>query len=78
MRHILNLVASEWIDDSSLVWLNSPPNIGLLSINDIRKPYSLNWEKLMRVKTRPAQIRQESRIWNKNALAFLFPKNPTR
>ncbi len=49
VRHILNLAASEWIDDNGLTWLNSPPKIKLLPINDARKPYPLNWEEQERL-----------------------------
>ena len=45
VRHILNLAASEWMDDNGLTWLNSPPKIKLLSTSDARKPYPLNWEE---------------------------------
>ena len=49
VRHILNLAASEWIDDNGLTWLNSSPKIKLLPINDARKPYPLNWEEQERL-----------------------------
>lgn len=45
VRHILNLAASEWMDDNGLMWLNSAPKIKLLPINDARKPYPLSWEE---------------------------------
>lgn len=45
IRHILNLAASEWIDDNNLTWLSSAPKIKLLPINDARKPYPLNWDE---------------------------------
>ncbi|HBC71159.1 MAG TPA: integrase [Coxiellaceae bacterium] len=49
VRHILNLAASEWMDDNSLTWLNSSPKIKLLPINDARKPYPLNWDEQERL-----------------------------
>jgi len=49
VRHILNLAASEWMDDNGLTWLSSPPKIKLLPINDARKPYPLNWEEQERL-----------------------------
>ena len=49
VRHILNLAASEWIDDNGLTWLNSAPKIKLLSISDARRPYPLNWEEQERL-----------------------------
>ena len=45
VRHILNLAASEWMDDNGLMWLSSSPRIKLLPINDARKPYPLSWEE---------------------------------
>lgn len=45
IRHILNLAASEWMDDHSLTWLGAAPKIKLLSEQDARKPYPLNWEE---------------------------------
>lgn len=45
VRHILNLAASEWMDENGLTWLNSAPKIKLLSISDARKPYPLSWEE---------------------------------
>jgi len=44
-RHILNLAASEWMDEYGLTWLASAPKIKLLSENDARKPYPLDWEE---------------------------------
>lgn len=38
-RHILNLAASEWMDDFGLTWLASAPKIKLLPETDGRKPY---------------------------------------
>ena len=49
VRHILNLAASEWMDDNGLTWLSSPPKIKLLSTSDARKPYPLNWEEQERL-----------------------------
>ena len=45
VRHILNLAASEWMDGNGLTWLANAPKIKLLSINDARRPYPLNWEE---------------------------------
>ena len=59
VRHILNLAASEWMDDNGLTWLNSPPKIKLLPINDARKPYPLNWEEQGRLfNMLPAHLRR--------------------
>lgn len=45
VRHILNLAASEWMDENGLTWLQTAPKIKLLPISDARKPYPLNWEE---------------------------------
>lgn len=45
VRHILNLAASEWMDEYGLTWLASAPKIKLLSEHDARKPYPLDWEE---------------------------------
>jgi integrase len=45
VRHILNLAASEWLDEYGLTWLASAPKIKLLPEIDKRKPYPLNWEE---------------------------------
>ena len=49
VRRILNLAASEWMDNNGLTWLNSPPKIKLLPINDARKPYPLDWNEQKRL-----------------------------
>lgn len=45
IRHLLNLAASEWIDESGLTWLESAPKIKLLPEYDNRAPYPLSWEE---------------------------------
>jgi len=49
VRHILNLAASEWLDQNNLTWLHSPPKIKLLPVTDARKPYPLSWEEQARL-----------------------------
>lgn len=49
VRHILNLAASEWLDENNLTWLLSPPKIKLLPVTDARKPYPLSWEEQARL-----------------------------
>lgn len=44
-RRILNLAASEWIDEHGLTWLANPPKIRLLPDTDKRQPYPLSWEE---------------------------------
>lgn len=45
VRHMLNLAASEWIDEHGLTWLAAAPKIKLLPEPDARKPYPLNWDE---------------------------------
>lgn len=49
VRHILNLAASEWIDDSGLTWLESPPKIKMLKVTDARPAYPLSWDEQARL-----------------------------
>ena len=49
VRHLLNLAASEWIDEYGLTWLESAPKIKLLTQQDARKPYPLSWEEQVRL-----------------------------
>ena len=48
-RHILNLAASEWLDERNLTWLQSPPKIKLLKVDDARQPYPLSWDEQTRL-----------------------------
>ncbi|WP_181951413.1 tyrosine-type recombinase/integrase [Legionella sainthelensi] len=45
VRRILNLAATEWIDEYGLTWLENAPKIKLLPEHDLRKPYPLSWEE---------------------------------
>ncbi len=59
VRHILNLAANEWMDNNNLTWLHYAPKIKLLSKNDIRKPYPLNWDEQERLfKELPLHLRR--------------------
>jgi len=49
VRHILNIAASEWLDDTGLTWLKHPPKIKLLKVTDARKPYPLSWDEQTRL-----------------------------
>jgi integrase len=46
---LLNIAASEWMDESGLTWLERPPKIKLLPVTDARKPYPLSWEEQTRL-----------------------------
>lgn len=49
VRRILNLAASEWVDEFGLTWLVNTPKIKLLPEHDLRKPYPLNWDEQHRL-----------------------------
>lgn len=49
VRHILNVAASEWLDENNLTWLQSPPKIKLMPVTDARQPYPLSWEEQARL-----------------------------
>lgn len=49
VRHILNLSATEWIDEFGLTWLQTAPKIKLLPEPDLRKPYPLSWDEQERL-----------------------------
>jgi hypothetical protein len=57
VRRILNLAASEWMDELGLTWLANAPKIKLLPELDSRKPYPLSWEEQTRLfKELPAHL----------------------
>jgi integrase len=43
VRRILNLAASEWVDQNGLTWLPAAPKIKLLSNLQKRAPYPITW-----------------------------------
>ena len=45
VRRILNLAASEWIDEHGLSWLDGARKIRLLPDRDKRAPYPISWEE---------------------------------
>jgi integrase len=49
VRHILNLAATEWLDENGLTWLVNAPKIKLLPVNDARAPYPISWEEEARL-----------------------------
>ncbi|HTY25237.1 MAG TPA: site-specific integrase, partial [Desulfomonilaceae bacterium] len=49
VRHILNLCASEWIDERGETWLPHAPKIRLLKEDDKKEPYPLSWEEQARL-----------------------------
>ena len=49
VRRILNLAASEWLDENNLTWLATAPKIKLLPVTDARKPYPISWDEQTRL-----------------------------
>lgn len=45
VRRIMNLAASEWVDENGLTWVLSAPKFTLLPDQRKRKPYPLSWEE---------------------------------
>ncbi len=45
VRRILNLAATEWMDDFGLTWLAAAPKIKLLPDTHKRQPYPLDWDE---------------------------------
>ncbi len=43
IRHILNLAATDWVDEYGLTWLKQAPKIKLLPELHRRQPYPLSW-----------------------------------
>ncbi len=59
VRHILNLGASQWMDENGLTWLLTPPKIKLLPVHDARDPYPLSWdEQALLFNELPEHLRQ--------------------
>ena len=67
VRHILNLAATEWIDEYGLSWLQSAPKIKLLPEFDLRKPYPLNWDEKL-FKELPITPRQHGLVQGEHRL----------
>jgi integrase len=49
VRHLLNLAATEWMDENGLTWLVHAPKIKLLPVLDAKKPYPLSREEQERL-----------------------------
>jgi integrase len=61
VRRVLNLAASEWMDDRGLTWILSPPKIRLQPDCNKRQPYPLSWEEQERLfRELPEHLREMS------------------
>jgi len=49
VRRILNLAATEWVDEYGMTWLVTAPKIKLLPDTNKRQPYPLNWDEQARL-----------------------------
>jgi integrase len=45
VRRILNLAASDWVDNEGLTWLQTAPKIKLIPDTQKRQPYPLSWDE---------------------------------
>ena len=45
VRRILNLAATEWMDEHGLTWVQAAPKIKLLPDREKRRPYPLSWDE---------------------------------
>jgi integrase len=45
VRRVLNLAASEWMDERGITWLETAPKIKLFSVREARPPYPLSREE---------------------------------
>jgi len=45
VRRILNLAATEWVDEYGLTWIQAAPKIKLLPDREKRQPYPLSWDE---------------------------------
>jgi integrase len=45
VRRILNRAARKWRDEHGLTWLETPPLLSMLEVDDARRPYPLSWEE---------------------------------
>lgn len=63
VRHILNVAATEWIDENSLTWLLVAPKIKLLPVKDARAPLPLSWSEQSRLlEALPFHLNQMARF----------------
>lgn len=59
IRHILNLAATQWIDENGLTWVTTSSKIKLLPVHDARDPYPLSWDEQSRLFNElPMHLRQ--------------------
>ena len=49
VRRVVNLAASEWMDEQGLTWLLAPPKIKLQPDHDKGQPYPLSWDQQERL-----------------------------
>jgi len=49
VRRILNLAATEWVDEYGMTWLPAAPKIRLLPDTHKRQPYPLSWDEQTRL-----------------------------
>jgi hypothetical protein len=62
VRHILNLAASEWLDEKGQTWLVHAPKIKLLREDDKKEPFLLPWDEQERLFAELPQYPQTDRL----------------
>jgi len=49
VRRVLNLAASEWLDEHGMTWLANAPKIRLLPDRNKRQPWPMSWDEQNRL-----------------------------
>ncbi|MBW2688921.1 MAG: tyrosine-type recombinase/integrase [Deltaproteobacteria bacterium] len=49
VRRIVNLAATEWVDEHGLTWIQAAPKIKLLPDRQKRQPYPISWDEQARL-----------------------------
>jgi len=61
-RHVWNVAASAWLDDTDLAWLEHLPKINLLMMTDAREPYPLSRDEQARLIQRITKLYPEAEM----------------
>lgn len=77
IRRILNLAASEWLDEHGLTWLAAAPKIKLLPDTHTRRPYPLNCDERLVVLNDVAKSVVNARRGQHPTHVFAFRGKPT-
>lgn len=78
VRRIVNLAATEWMDDYGLTWLAVAPKMRLLPDTEKRPPYPLNWDERLVVLNRVAESVVASQSGRHPTHVFVHRGRPVR